>query len=338
MKTLCSFLFVISIWHAHAQISDFEHINFSKADSVAFSYKGENLKNLPELAHKLTSDLETDVEKFRAIYIWVCTNVANDYRLYLKNKKKREKFENDSLKLETWNEDFKKKLFGKLRKRKKTICSGYSYIVSELAKLANLNCVMINGFGRTSTTTIDTYNSANHAWNAVKLNGKWYLCDATWASGIVHPNNYGFKFNYNDGLFLTEPQFFALTHFPIDARWMLLDSEQAQSFDEFLSNPIMYGSAYQHLNGLAKPTKMHHILKKNEALKFEYTLKNKISLKDVVLVLDNGFLTKTINPENIQINNNTLSFEYPFDNKGFYDVHFTIGNDLIATYTIKVEN
>ena len=108
------------------------------ADSIALVYKSESLKNLPELAHHLTSNLNTDAERFRAIYMWVCTNVANDYRLYLKNKKKREKFEDDSLKLEAWNDNFKKKLFGKLRKRKKTICSGYAYLVSELSRLSNI--------------------------------------------------------------------------------------------------------------------------------------------------------------------------------------------------------
>lgn len=338
MKSFLCFLFVIFTWQSYAQISDFDHIDFSKADQIAYSYEGEKLKNLPDLAHKLTSNLNTDVEKFRSIYIWVCTNVSNDYRLYLKNKKKRKKFEDDSLKLEAWNESFKTKLFSKLRKRKKTICSGYSYIVSELSKLAGINCVMVNGFGRTSTTTIENYNSANHSWNAVKLNNNWYLCDATWASGIIHPFNYGFTFNYNNGLFLTEPQLFALTHFPIEAKWMLLDAENRPSFDDFLVNPIMYGSAYKHLEGLSKPQQMHHILKKNDVLQFEYALKKSVSLIDIVLVLDNGFLTETVNPKKIKIYNKTLTFEFPFNTKGFYDVHFSIGNDLIATYTVKVEN
>ena len=167
---------------------------------------------------------------------------------------------------------------------------------------------MINGFGRTSTTTIDTYNSANHSWNAVKLDGKWYLCDATWASGIVHPFNYGFKFSYNNGLFLTDPKFFALTHFPIDARWMLLDAEAQPSFDDFLNNPIMYGSAYKHLTALNTPSKMRHQVMKNDTLNFSYVLKKEMPIKDVVLVLDNGFLTQTVNPHHIKIENKVLNF------------------------------
>ena len=337
MKFFWYFLLGLVWLNTEAQISDFDHVDFTKADSIAYAYQGENLKNLPDLAHKLTNDLDTEVEKFRAIYLWVCTNVANDYRLFLKNKKKREKYEGDSLKLDDWNEKFKVKLFSKLRKRKKTICSGYSYILSELSKLSNINCVMVNGFGRTSTTTIDNYTSANHSWNAVRLNRKWYLCDATWASGIVHPFNYGFKFNYNNGLFLTEPEFFALTHFPIESKWMLLQPENTPSFDEFLNNPIMYGTAYKNLEGLVAPKKMHHNLKKNETLSFQYDLLEETN-SDIVLILDNGFRTETVKPQNIKMSGKQLFFDYTFKSKGFYDVHFSIGNDLIATYTVRVEN
>ncbi|RZJ32890.1 MAG: hypothetical protein EOO51_15395, partial [Flavobacterium sp.] len=49
-----------------AQISDFKNVSFKNADIIAQSCKGNDLKNLPELAYKLTKDLHTDVEKFRA--------------------------------------------------------------------------------------------------------------------------------------------------------------------------------------------------------------------------------------------------------------------------------
>ena len=88
MKTFGLLLGVLMIIQVQAQRSDFDAIDFKKADSIALTHKNAGLKNLPELAHHLTSDLDTEVEKFRAIYMWVCTNVANDYRLYLKNKKK----------------------------------------------------------------------------------------------------------------------------------------------------------------------------------------------------------------------------------------------------------
>ncbi|WP_033960017.1 transglutaminase domain-containing protein [Psychroserpens jangbogonensis] len=337
MKTLGLLLSFLFAFQAHAQVSDFNHIDFKKADSMALVYKGAGLKNLPELSHNLTSNLETDVERFRAIYKWVCTNVSNDYGLYLKNKKKREKFENDSLKLDAWNESFKKKLFSKLRKRKKTICSGYAYLVSELSRLANINCRMVNGFGRTSSTAIDNFNAPNHSWNAVKLNDKWYLSDPTWASGIVHPNNYGFKFNYNNGLFLTNPEFFVLTHYPIEPKWMLLEGD-LPSFQSFLENPILYGNAYKHLTIHQTPNKLNNTIQKNETITFKYELLEPIDLNKISFIIDNGFKTITAKPSSIILDELSLTLEYQFDNTGYYDTHFLIGDDLIVSYTFKVEN
>ena len=73
-------LFLVAL-QSHAQKSDFKQISFKKADSIAFAFKNEGLDNMPQLAYKLTSGLSTDVERFRAIYKWVCANIANDLSL-----------------------------------------------------------------------------------------------------------------------------------------------------------------------------------------------------------------------------------------------------------------
>jgi len=132
LKTLQYILLFFVACQSHAQISDFNHIDFKNADSAAMACKDEGLTNLAELSFKLTSNLTTDVERFRAIYRWVCGNIANDYSLYLKNKRKRERFKTDSTKLKDWNDAFRKRLFKKLLSDKKTICTGYAYVVKEL--------------------------------------------------------------------------------------------------------------------------------------------------------------------------------------------------------------
>ena len=129
MKILQYILAFIFINEVSAQVSDFESINFKKADSIALSYANEDLTNLPQLSYNLTKTLHTDVERFRSIYMWVCTNIANDYNLYLKNNRKRQRFKEDSLKFITWNNSFRKTLFKKLLKKQRTICTGYAYLV-----------------------------------------------------------------------------------------------------------------------------------------------------------------------------------------------------------------
>ena len=93
---LIAFIFVCQ---SYAQQSDFNHIDFRKADNIALALKNEKLDNLSDLSHNLTHDLKTDVEKFRAIYIWVCTNIENDYSQYLKNERKRNRYKKDTVKL-----------------------------------------------------------------------------------------------------------------------------------------------------------------------------------------------------------------------------------------------
>jgi len=155
------YFFCLIIGYLNAQVSDFNPISFKKADSIALSYNEARLTNLPELAYKLTANLSTDIERFRAIYRWVCANIANDYGLYLKNNRKRQQFKNDSLKLEAWNTKFRQQLFKKLLKKKQTICTGYAYLVKALADLANIKCEIVHGYGRVSTTNIETLTIPN---------------------------------------------------------------------------------------------------------------------------------------------------------------------------------
>nr|WP_321221895.1 transglutaminase domain-containing protein [uncultured Psychroserpens sp.] len=334
MRYLLLFIFA---FQSHAQISDFDHIDFSKADQMASMCKNEGLDNMPKLVYNLTSNLDTDVEQFRAIYMWVCHNIANDYTLYLKNKRKRNKFKNDSTKLRVWNENFKKVVFKKLLKQERTICTGYAYIIQELAKLANLDCEIVHGYGKTSMTNINELDPPNHSWNAIKLNEKWYLCDPTWASGIPDPETNFFKFEYNNGYFLSNPRLFIVNHFPLDKKWTLLENEN-HTFEEFLDAPILYGKAYTNLKEHAKPKQMHHLLQKNEKVQFKYELIKAIDTKSVSFLIDNGFNNIKTAPNSVHLENRFLILEHQFDTNGFYDVHLYIGDDLISTYTFKVKS
>jgi transglutaminase/protease-like cytokinesis protein 3 len=218
-RTLSILLIFTFVWQINAQRSDFKNINFKKADNIAMSLQGEALNNLPLLAYKLTYKLDTDVERFRAIYFWVCHNIENDYDLMQKNKRKRRKFRDHPKQLETWNKTFKKEVFQKLLNNKKTLCSGYAYLIKVLASHAGLTSEIVKGYGKISAT-FKSIKTPNHAWNSVKLDGKWYVCDATWASGFI-TEALLFEFNYNDAYFLMEPQEFAKSHQPLDVKWLL---------------------------------------------------------------------------------------------------------------------
>lgn len=318
-----------------AQISDFKNINFKNADKIADAYKGNYLSNLPVLAYNLTHNLSTDVEKFRAIYTWVSTNIEGDYDGFRKNSAKRSKYQNDSLEQIKWNKIFSNQVFKKLAKEKKTICTGYAYLVKTLANMANINCEIIGGFGRNESTIASKLQFPNHSWNAVQLNNKWYLCDATWSSGTYNLITYTFEFKYNDGYFLADPELFAKDHFPTDASWLLLNEKPLLT--DFLKAPLVYGAAYKYATFPIEPTVMNiEVLKNNEAI-FIFKNVKELDTTSFFLQIDYGTSSQFFKPSIENLKNDTIQIKYTFTSTGTYDVHFNVGVQTICTYVVQVK-
>lgn len=318
-----------------AQISDFKNTNFKNADKIAYTYKGNDLNNLPELAYNLTNNLPSDVEKFRAIYTWVCTNIEGDYYGFRKNLAKRTKFQNDSLELFKWNRSFSNDVFIKLAKEKKTICTGYAYLVKSLANLANINCEIIDGYGRNESSVDSELKFPNHSWNAVQLDNKWYLCDATWSSGSYDLSKFLFEFNYNDGYFLADPELFSKNHFPKDEKWFLMNEKPV--FSEFLKAPILYNDAFTYAIIPIEPSIMRLEVEKNKEIIFILKDLKNIDITTIFLRLDLGSSMQFIQPKVERLQNDIVKIKYTFNSVGLYDVHINVKNHPICTYVIKVK-
>ncbi|MFK7814461.1 MAG: hypothetical protein AB8B59_18340 [Maribacter sp.] len=335
MKFIPIIVFLIGTF-SFGQRSDFDSIEFDKADSIALQHKGSSLKNLPVLVHNLTSDLSTEVEKFRSIYTWVCTNIQNDYSSYLKTRKKRKKLSDNQEALLEWNNSFTPKVFENLLKYKKTACTGYAYLVREMAVLADINCEIVDGFGRTATLALDENSIPNHSWNAVELNGKWYLCDATWSAGhiVVTDGQAKFKQEYYDGYFLADPLLFIKNHFPLKVDWTLIS--KTSTFKGFMDGPIVYKEAFQ-LNVIPKlPSQMHLETIKNENVDFSFTSTKNLEDANIVLVLNNGSSSKNIRP-NVTHNQEEYILKHTFNKTGNYDVHIKIDDSIMVTYVVRVK-
>lgn len=330
------FLFLGLTFSIYAQRTDFENVNFKEADSIAAFYRGEGLTNLPVLTHKLTASLTTDVEKFRAIYTWVGTNIQNDYNSYLKTSKKRKKLANDREAYLAWNNSFTPKVFENLIKHKKTACTGYAYLTKELATLADLNCEIINGYGRTPNLSLSDTSTPNHSWNKIELNGKWYLCDTTWSAGQVMLENDGpaFQQNYHDGYFLADPALFVKNHYPLEIKATLL--ENPPSFEEFVDGPVVYKDAFSYPIIPLYPKKMHLQISQYEKIDFVLDIPKNQKPEQLVLSLNNGGRDIIVQPE-ILYQKNGVALRYGFEQKGLFDVHIKKGDELMATYVVRVK-
>ncbi|WP_452220293.1 transglutaminase domain-containing protein [Lacinutrix salivirga] len=332
MKHTLLFLVIITFSVGNAQISDFKTIDFTVADNRAKLHKGHSLNNMPLLAHKLTKNLPTEVEKFRAIYTWVCTNIKGDSNQHDKVSKKRKQLQNDSLGYINWNKKFKKVAFKTLLNKKKTMCTGYAYLIKELCFLANIESKIIDGYARSVSTNINSLELANHSWNVVKLNNKWYLCDATWSSGYMLSNGY-FVSDYNDGYFLTDPVLFAQNHYPIHKKWLLNEKLIAENF---IATPLVYSETFSHKIIPVSPEKMSVTAFKNENIKFRFKMLQNNPNAKIKLVYFSGDNQREFEISNLKKEQDSISFQTQIKRKGFYDIHLKIDNDIVATYTINV--
>ncbi len=321
----------ISAVRVQGQRSDFLHTDFSKADSVAALYGGHSLKDLRGLSQKLTNSLPTEAEKFRAIYRWVCANIDFDYNLYLLHSKEIGK-KRTILELAAWNKKFTSRMFNVLLTKQKTVCTGYAYLVKELCSHAGIVCVIVDGYGRTAKANIRGEGIANHSWNAVQLNHKWYLCDPTWSSGAYDTEQMKYIAKYDDSYFLPYPSSFVRNHYPLDTSWMLVNDKPALT--EFLNGPLVYSSALRYQLGQVSPNTFDIVTEKRKPVVFQFTASKEATLRSVELCHKGMRLAEKPDP---QSKNGNYSVSYAFATKGTYIVHIVLNSDYAFSYVVTVK-
>jgi transglutaminase-like putative cysteine protease len=99
------------------------------------------------------------------------------------------------------------------------VCAGYANLLTALGKASGMNIVWVPGVARGDD---DDLTGEGHAWNAVEIDGAWYLLDATWDSGGISTG--AFQKNYRTTYLFTPPRAFGLDHFPDAPRWQLRDN------------------------------------------------------------------------------------------------------------------
>ncbi|MCD6066457.1 MAG: hypothetical protein K0S33_1283 [Bacteroidetes bacterium] len=118
------------------------------------------------LVEALTKNKSSDKEKFDAIFAWVATTIRYDYRVYYSSSG------TPMPKLE------------RILKYKHGVCLDYAYLMDTLCSIADIRSYSVYGYSKAETFDLnDSLFADNHAWNAVRLDGEWYLYDVTWASG-----------------------------------------------------------------------------------------------------------------------------------------------------------
>ncbi len=177
--------------------------DYSKADKQALSVP-PNLKTANEITRYLTRNLSSPTDKARVIYYWIAHNIRYDVTKMYKN--------------ETYTDP--QELVDNALKYRKGICSNYAALFQACCKTVGVQSYIIEGYTRQNNKTI----LIGHAWNAVKINNRFYDVDATWAAGSLKGNKYIPAFR--DEFFMIPPEEFIKSHMPFDPIW------------QFSTNPI----------------------------------------------------------------------------------------------------
>ena len=118
-------------------------------------------------------------------------------------------------------------------RRRVAVCSGYTRLFKAMAETIGHRSVYISGKSRFA---VDRLPGTDHAWNAVQIEGDWYLIDLTWNAGYVE----GRKFikRYQTDYLFPPPEVFGLTHLPKDPAWQLVPTPVSRG--EFLRQPLLW--------------------------------------------------------------------------------------------------
>jgi transglutaminase-like putative cysteine protease len=121
--------------------------------------------------------------------------------------------------------------------RKLGVCAGYADLLVALGKASGDEIVYVVGNVRTLETPVD---GMPHAWNAAKIEGVWYLIDATFDAGYLEGST--FHKQYTSDYLFTPPDVFGVSHFPNDAAWQLRGKPMSRG--DFIRQPMMQPAFY----------------------------------------------------------------------------------------------
>ena len=173
--------------------------SYAVIDQHALAAPTEIAENLEQLTAYLLQKATNDYEKARSFFVWTANSIKFDQKAYKGDKRRINHSVEDIL------------------RRKKAVCFGYSQLLHEFFQRAGIRSEIISGYSKPSPDSRPEMKVPDHSWNAIRIEGKWYLLDVTWSSpgpegGII-----------TEDYFLSSPQRFVKSHLPENPTWQFLD-------------------------------------------------------------------------------------------------------------------
>lgn len=205
------FLFIFHAGILSAQLSNTE------VDREMARIPKSKTNGISSIASFIQEKFSSDSNKLRAIFFFTANHIDYDV---------------DNMFAVNFNETTENKI-EKALSQKIGVCMHYSEVFNALAKQLGFESYVVEGMTKQNGQT----DGLAHAWNAAKLDGKWYLFDATWGSGSVSQGKFIKKLD--NQYYKVIPEKLAKTHYPFDYLWQF-------THQPLKANDFLYGRPSSH--------------------------------------------------------------------------------------------
>lgn len=236
MKSLF-FLFIFNAGILSAQLSN------TDVDREMARIPKSKTSSISSIASYIQEKFSSDSNKLRAIYFFTANHIDYDV---------------DNMFAVNFNETTESKIEKALSQRT-GVCMHYAEVFNALANQLGFESYVVEGMTKQNGQT----DGMAHAWNATKLDGKWYLFDATWGSGSVSQGKFIKKLD--NQYYKVKPEKLAKTHYPFDYIWQF--THQPLKANDFLyGRPSSHKQKIDYESILKNLKKLSDLEKLNEAI------------------------------------------------------------------------
>ncbi len=275
--------------------------------------------NMGSISLAVTKNFASKELKARAIYDWVCNNIAYDIKAGKNN-------------------DASKSATADVLKYRKAIGSGYANLFQDMCSSANIRCLTVDGFAKRTTEEIEEKKSEiNHTWAVVQLGQSpetWFYVDPCFGAGFPDKKGNTFIKSFDDGYFFSAKKIFNNQHYPDNEAWKLGDAPKTKK--AFYELPLIKTGAYNFsVSGFVPATGIVKI-KPGKSLAFNLTAANTSAIIKVALMIENN-KKQTEKVMNYNIAAGHIIFEYKFNDDGEFPVSIMINDKEVLQYLVMVE-
>ena len=242
------------------------------------------------------------VQQVKALHDWVAAHVRYDVAL-LRALERGER------------PDFSSQQAQNVFQSRSGVCAGYANLMKALGEAAGIDVEVVTGHTRRSV------GGVGHAWNAVKIEERWYLMDATWDAGFVNGDT--FTAEYSTDYFLTPASAFVRNHLPENPEWQLMSVPISRA--EFMRLPNLRPSFFERRLSLRSPNRSQVTVDGDLNVQIDNPGREWVMVS----------LAPRAGGEAVQCgisNDVSLSANCPVGSSGFYTLRFLVGEARYGSY------